>query len=132
MVAKSFSDAMRFGEIIASEDLKKRQRKNVKTAKKAKTANDNAEEQRDDLHDKLKKAKKAVAKIRKEIHDQLQYTSVFHHRADQLDPSRYYQADTLIQEAITMLHQATQIRGRMNQYITNRYGDEEEPLTIFD
>ena len=126
MVAKSFSDAMRFGEIIASEDLKKRQRK------KGKTASDNAEEQRDDLHDKLKKAKKAVAKIRKEIHDQLQYTSVFHHRADQLDPSRYYQADTLIQEAITMLHQATRIRGRMNQYITNRYGDEEEPLTIFD
>jgi hypothetical protein len=73
MVAKSFSDAMRFGEIIASEELKKRQRKNVKTAKilrgqaknakKAKTANENAEEQRDDLHDKLKKAKKAVAKI---------------------------------------------------------------------
>ena len=130
MVANSFSDAMRVGEIIAPTYSKKRQRK------KAKTASDNAEGQRDDLHDKLKKAKTAVAKIRKEIHDQLQYTSVFHHRADQLDPSRYYQADTLIQEAITMLHQATQIRGRMNQSITMLHQEAItatiEPLTIFD
>ena len=117
---------MAFGDGIAPTNSKKRQRK------KAKPASDGAEGQRDDLHGKLKKAKTAVAKIHKEIHDALNNTSVFHLRADQLDPSRYYQADTLIQEAITMLHQATQIRGRMNQYITIRYGDEEEPLTIFD
>ena len=117
MGVTAFGDAMRFGDIIATEQLKKRQA--TATAKAANKAQ-NADKWLASavLNDKLKKAKKAVAKMRQEIHDQLHEVELDRHRADLLDPSGYHRADQLIQEAITMLHRATQIRGHMNTYIT--------------